>query len=143
MAKRSAEGLNSSRWTGRNWSEWVRLDLAIQEKAIPSHPGVYRLRGGRFKGLLYVGESSDIRRRLQSLRRALEKAARGLRKNTGHWAAPNVYSRLRGKQPQVSWLKDSVSEKSERKGIECECIADHRRRLKRKPNCQFVSLVAE
>ena len=115
------------------------LDLVLEQGNVPGQPGVYRLRGRRLSGLLYVGESQNLEKRLQVLRWALGKAAEGKTGRTGHWAALNLHTRLRGRKLEVSWLKDAIPAKSERKGIECECIAAHRWHLDRNPDCQFVA----
>lgn len=139
MARGRAGNPHARRWLGRRWTSWTLLAEVLQKGAIPDQPGVYRLRGRRSKGLLYVGETEGLRGRLGDLRRALGKAATGLNKDTGHWAAPNLHARLKGRQPELSWLRDPIPLKAERKGIECECIAAHRWHLDRNPDCQVVS----
>ena len=131
---------HGARWLGRRWTNWAMLEDVLDRSVVPRQPGVYRLRGKRFTGLLYVGESGNLHERLIALRHALGRAADGKTEKTGHWAAQNLHMRLKGRKLVVSWLKDAVPAKSERKGIECECIAAHRWHLDRNPDCQFVSL---
>jgi hypothetical protein len=131
-------------WVGRRWSRWVSLDNVSENVLVPRHAGIYRLRRRRQSGLLYLGESDDLRRRLVRLVRGTRLAARGQRRQIGHWAAPCVERHMRGGGVvEVSWLLESVADKTERRGLECEYIAAHRFALGRNPTCQFVALPAE
>ena len=139
MARGRAGDPHRRRWLGRRWTSWYSLDDAVGEHLVPQQPGVYRLRRGGLVGLLYVGESDDLGRRLRDLRGALRAAARGKTRNTGHWAAPCIHAHLRGRKLEVSWLLERVPDDAERNGIESECIAAHRWQLGRNPDCQFES----
>lgn len=135
--------MQSNAWLGRRWSEWLTLNIVLQRGYGPPHqPGVYRIRDARVSdSLLYIGESNDLRGRLFQLRNAMEKVAKGGKQGPPHWAGASILHHQRqGAVIEVSWLLDAVNDESERKGIECECIAAHRWLLKSNPACQFIAL---
>ncbi|NYT12773.1 MAG: GIY-YIG nuclease family protein [Methanomassiliicoccales archaeon] len=48
-----------------DWSEWMELNLSNVQK-IPTQPGVYRIYDSEKQEMLYLGESSNLRMRIQS-----------------------------------------------------------------------------
>lgn len=140
VARQFPGNAHSGTWLGRRWSRWATLDKALGKAEAPSQPGVYRIRNANGEGLLYIGESESIRRRLASLRRGMSNVRIGKSVNTGHWAAPCIFHHEQGGAlVEVSWLEDQVPEKAERRGLESEYIAAHRWAAGCNPSCQFVA----
>lgn len=68
--------IESQRWMSLDWSEWEELSLRNIQK-IPTQPGVYRIYDSERREMLYLGESSNLRMRIQShSRRGWESNAR-------------------------------------------------------------------
>ena len=57
--------MESQRWMSLDWSEWEELSLGNIQK-IPTQPGVYRIYDSERREMLYLGESSNLRMRIQS-----------------------------------------------------------------------------
>jgi hypothetical protein len=57
--------IESQRWMSLDWSEWEELSLRNIQK-IPTQPGVYRIYDSERREMLYLGESSNLRMRIQS-----------------------------------------------------------------------------
>lgn len=57
--------IESQRWMSLDWSEWKELDLRNIQR-IPTQPGVYRIYASEGLEMLYLGESRNLRMRIQS-----------------------------------------------------------------------------
>jgi hypothetical protein len=56
--------IESQRWMSLPWSDWAELNLVNIQK-IPAQPGVYRIYDSEKRVMLYLGESSNLRTRIQ------------------------------------------------------------------------------
>ena len=65
--------INTQDWCSLQWTEWVPLQSAAIGRAIIQGPGVYRIRhkGGNPNRLVYIGQTGDLRGRLQALARCV------------------------------------------------------------------------
>ena len=57
--------IESQRWMSLDWSDWAELNLANVQR-IPIKPGVYRIYDSERRVMLYLGESVNLRMRIQS-----------------------------------------------------------------------------
>jgi hypothetical protein len=137
----------ASSWMGLHWSAWVSLDNATRayRGGSPPTPGLYRIRTNRSAGLIYVGETGKgIRNRLQMLQAAIRYASPGSVGRPPHVAGACVAAHIRGGHSvEVSWVVAPELDARERKGLECDLIAAHRRQLGSSPDCQFAGVFAE
>ena len=136
---------------GLSWSEWQDFDEAHRGKVIPATPGIYRFRARGEPGLLYIGESGDVkgrRRRLAALARGrkrhppefyLDWRAVGLlkRPHRGHYAAPYIRQcEDAGCRVEVSWAVEEHPGETERKAVEARLIQLHREAMSIDPPVQ-------
>ncbi|MFC2040741.1 hypothetical protein ACFLTY_00235 [Chloroflexota bacterium] len=137
------ESPHDNAWLGRSWSPFLSFhQVATRGFGPPHQPGLYRLRDANAqKLLLYIGEGTDIRMRMFQLRNAMNKVARGGPQGPPHWAGACILQHeQKGASVEVSWLLDAVPDEGERKGLECEYIAAHRKATGVNPECQFIAL---
>jgi len=130
-------------WLNQQWFPWISLAEALCRGFGPPHqPGIYRLRDTWSRdSLLYIGQGKDIRRRLFQLRNAMIKVSRGGKQGPPHWAGACIlHKQNQGAKIEVSWLERAVPDEADRKGLENDYIADHRRATSQNPECQFVSM---
>lgn len=67
--------MESQRWMSLDWSEWKELNLGNTQR-IPIQPGVYRIYDLRAQKMLYIGESSNLRKRIRNhIREDFESSA--------------------------------------------------------------------
>ncbi len=130
-------------WQGFNWSEWKVLD-ADSFAEVVKKAGVYRIRHrSEDRDLLeYIGESGDIRRRIQSLARGVY--AEEMPYRDPHTAAPCLWAIMDDVGPalEVSYTSPSKAENDQhRKGIEAALIALHRRETNRSPTANFGRII--
>ena len=130
-------------WNGLSWSEWYPLVNAL-ELDVPASPGLYRLRHcseGR-NGLEYIGESGDIRRRINSLRRGTFAGEMPFR--DPHTAAPCMWAirDAHGSDIEVSFTApERCADGQTRKAIETGLIATHRREVGQSPTANFGRII--
>jgi hypothetical protein len=120
-------------WQGVSWWPWIALKEAASNRgSIPRKQGIYRLRGRRGKGLLYIGTSVRLAERLQGLELAIHRAD-----HVGHYAGGCV-ARADRSGVEVSWVvRDRISKRN-LLGEEVDLIAAYRRTQGRGPRCQFA-----
>lgn len=121
------------RWQGIAWEPWVDLDEAASTRGrIPPKQGIYRIRLRRGKGLLYIGISGRLAKRLQGLRRAIDEPD-----HRGHYAGGCI-ARAGRSAVEVSWIVRDPVEKRDLMGEEVDLIAAYRRTMGPSPRCQFA-----
>jgi hypothetical protein len=125
-----------------SWSPWRRFDDDPRAE-IPAAPGLYRVRHHTdiAGGLTYIGESSDIRRRIGSLVRGTH--AERMPYRDPHTAAPCLWAIRHRDGPgfSVSHTTLGSEDAAERKGIEAALIAIHRHETGRSPTAQFGRII--
>jgi hypothetical protein len=137
------DDVHGEAWMGLIWTPWVGLEAATPAwgGGAPMAAGLYRLRAHGRPGLAYIGETGrGIRQRLQQLRTGMGYVANGVRvTGAPHVAAGCVLGHVNaGHDVQVSWTVAPDLPRRERKGVECDLIAAHRRVLSASPSCQFA-----
>jgi len=124
------------------WSPWRRFDDDPRAE-IPAAPGLYRVRHDTdcADGLTYIGESSDIRRRIGSLVRGTR--AERMPYRDPHTAAPCLWAIRHRDGPGFSVSHTTLvsADAAERKGIEAALIAIHRHETGRSPTAQFGRII--
>jgi hypothetical protein len=126
-----------------DWSEWVRLD-EDSFSTVPKEPGLYRIkhRASNRDYLEYIGESGDIRRRIQSLARGVY--AEEMPYRDPHTAAPCLWAVRDSVGPalEISYTAPAKArDEQHRKGIEAALIALHRRETNRSPTANFGRII--
>jgi hypothetical protein len=134
-------------WGSVSWCGWEAFDRTVSEDRIPASGGIYRFRNRGEPGLLYIGEGSDRRRRLQTLekyskahpaRYYLEWPAGDPRPFRGHYAAPFLrLCRDIGCVVEVSWTIDVHAEPGSRKALETSLIRQYYDEAHSYPPWQF------
>lgn len=126
-----------------DWSEWKALG-ADSFSEVPQEPGLYRIRhrSEERNHLEYIGESSDTRRRIQSLARGVY--AEEMPYRDPHTAAPCLWA-VRddiGPALEVSYTTPSKAKNEQhRKGLEMTLIALHRRETNQSPTGNFGRII--
>ena len=124
------------------WSRYRRFDDDPRAE-IPAAPGLYRVRHHTdiAGGLTYIGESSDIRRRIGSLVRGTH--AERMPYRDPHTAAPCLWAIRHRDGPGFSVSHTTLvsEDAAERKGIEAALIAIHRHETGRSPTAQFGRII--
>jgi len=130
-------------WMGFDWSAWKPLSVDSFSD-IPKKPGLYRVRHEEKENgcLEYIGESGDVRRRIQSLARGVYAEEMPFR--DPHTAAPCLWA-VRdhvGQGLEVSHITPSkATDEQHRKGLEAALIALHRREMNRSPTANFGRII--
>jgi hypothetical protein len=121
------------KWQGVAWEPWIGLKEATSTRGdIPRKQGIYRLRGRRNKGLLYIGISVRLAQRLQGLNRAISRTD-----HVGHYAGGCI-ARAVGSSVEVSWVVREKISKRDLLGEEVDLIATYRKVMRSSPRCQFA-----
>jgi hypothetical protein len=130
---RKADDPRGDRWQGVAWEPWIALkDAASKRGCIPRKQGIYRVRGRRGKGLLYIGMSVRLAQRLHGLERAIHRAD-----HVGHYAGGCV-AHAAGGSAEVSWVVRARVSKRRLLGEEVDLIAAYRKAIGSSPRCQFA-----
>ncbi|MDL5363883.1 GIY-YIG nuclease family protein [Halalkalicoccus sp. NIPERK01] len=134
----------SSDWGGVAWSDWLPLN-SNSFGTVPREPGLYRIRHQDADRLYleYIGESGDIRRRIQSLARGVY--AEEMPYRDPHTAAPCLWAIRHEVGPALEVSHVSATElgdKQQRKGLETAFIALHRRATDRSPTANFGRIIS-
>jgi len=78
-------------WCDLIWTDWIELKSRSKERAIiPREQGVYRVRAEGYDGLIYVGQTNELKRRTGALARHTDKIE--MPWNDPHTAAPNLWA---------------------------------------------------
>jgi hypothetical protein len=142
-------------WQGFAWSHWYRLDelcgplkqvrLRVdpedKDKGFETDKALYRIRLGRRRGLVYIGETSaSARTRLRTHYQGI-RAARGLNKYPQHgplgWYKGLALPRNANLVIWASWTPVPNLGKSDRRGVEAELIAAYRAIMGKNPDYQW------
>lgn len=140
-----ADSPQATHWAGLSWNSWCSLGDADQRGEIPATAGVYRIRSVGDPGLLYIGQSATLRRRLHNLamglkhhpdpadRVSLPGASTEYR---GHSARPAIARCVAaGCEIQVSWSGGGLDDAVLRRRVEAAPIAQHQVELGWRPPC--------
>jgi hypothetical protein len=102
---------------GLNWTAWVKLkDEKEERKTIPVSQGVYRVRPVGKSFLMYIGQTSNLKRRTRMFARYSFKLE--MPWNNPHTAAPNlwVWRQEQGWDYEVSVATTSTLTRQNREG---------------------------
>lgn len=130
-----SENVRGADWLGLGWQRWIELDKAVAgQRGIPRVQGIYRVRRRRARGLLYMGSSVNLSKRLRGLHRGLDDPDGG-----HHYAAGCVASRAPDHAVRVCWVELPDIDRRELMGREVDLIAAYRTSTGGKsPSCQFA-----
>lgn len=77
-------------WLGLDWTDWIPLKTTPKvRKIIPTSQGVYRIRADGYSGIIYIGQTTNLKTRTASLSNNSHKKTIPL--NDPHTAAPNLW----------------------------------------------------
>ncbi|MHA1749289.1 MAG: GIY-YIG nuclease family protein [Promethearchaeota archaeon] len=113
-------------WCGLAWSKWIDLISRSREREIISNEqGVYRVRVKENQGLVYIGQTNNLKRRTGSLARHTNK--REMPWNDPHTAAPNLWAwkQEKGWNYEVSIATTNLT-KQNRMALECFLLWQYR-----------------
>ncbi len=120
------------------WSRWVPLSRALQAEELKDTPGLYRVRVLDLEGLIYVGQTAKLRRRLaDNLRRAVHGAE--IPGNAPHTAGPALWA-YRHENPGADYEVSVLpfdSAPAVWKAAESLAISLEREQWQRSPRFQF------
>lgn len=106
-------------WNDLVWTEWIELKSKGRERGIiPREQGVYRIRAEGYNGLIYIGQTNELKRRTGALARHTNK--KEMPWNDPHTAAPNLWAWKQDKKwkYEVSVATTSLSRQN-RMALEC------------------------
>lgn len=116
-----------------NWKGWVELkpQSEVSKKNelddAKNEPGLYRIRHPKFARLVYIGESSKVRRRMSTLANKIQQEKMPYR--DPHTAAMSLWSYINeyGGSFEVSWIEpEYADQKRWRKGMEAGLLCLYR-----------------
>ena len=113
-------------WDNLDWTDWIPLrSNQKKRKIIPTSQGIYRVRAEGYSGLVYLGQSNNMKRRTASLARHLDNEA--MPYNDPHTAAPNLWAwrKEKGWSYEVSVTKTDHSRQT-REAYECYLLWQYR-----------------
>ena len=113
-------------WLEQEWTEWIPLKSNQKKrKIIPTSQGIYRVRAEGHSGLVYVGQTNNLKRRTASLARHLDNEA--MPYNDPHTAAPNLWAWRQEKEwsYEVSVTETDLSRQT-REAYECYLLWQYR-----------------
>lgn len=131
-------------WLGLEWRDWAELDPAAGSlAALPTEPGLYRVRHLDRDGLTYIGETG------RSLRGRVRALARGtydddMPYRDPHTAAPCLWAIRDQDGPafEVSVAAPAVAtDTQQRKAMEDALIARYRRAVGESPTANFGRII--
>jgi hypothetical protein len=139
-AHRPASDPHGRFWQGYGWSKWYDFPAIVRETPEGQDAnsikgsGIYRFAVPRRRGLVYIGQASEVRRRLAGHARAVNdvRGARVRRHLGFHYALAKHPGDMR-----VSWIGLGSLDKADRLGIECDLISAHRTIVGSNPDWQF------
>jgi hypothetical protein len=117
----------ASDWLGLNWTAWVKLKAEKEErKNNPVSQGVYRVRPVGKNFLMYIGQTSNLKRRTRILARNSTKLE--MPSTDPHTAASNlwVWRQQQGWDYEVSVATTSTLTRQNREGLECMLLWKYR-----------------
>lgn len=115
-----------SDWLGLVWSDWIPLKTNQKvRKIIPPSQGVYRIRSQGYQGIIYIGQTSNLKRRTATLARHSYNTI--IPFNDPHTAAPNlwVWRKENGFNYEVSVSTTEISRQN-REAFECWLLWQYR-----------------
>lgn len=117
-------------WLEFDWTNWVSLHPDDNEaSALPTDPGLYRVRHQAYDGLVYLGETGrSVRGRIRALARGIHDGEMPF--SDPHTGSPCLWAVVDRHGPgfEVSaTTPDKATERYQRKAIEDALIALHRR----------------
>ncbi|HXA27348.1 MAG TPA: GIY-YIG nuclease family protein [Candidatus Angelobacter sp.] len=134
-------------WQGYQWSDWYDFPDFLVANAYGNdddgdtakQAGIYRFAVPRRRGLVYIGQTSVLRRRLAGHARAAKDARESTKRRLGfhHKLAAHFDQ---GGRIRVSWTALESLDKADRLGIECDLIAAHRTIVGSNPTWQFLAI---
>jgi len=113
-------------WDDQEWTDWIPLrSTQKKRKIIPTSQGIYRVRAERYSGLVYLGQTNNLKRRTASLARHLDNEA--MPYNDPHTAAPNLWAwrKEKGWSYEVSVTETDHSRQT-REAYECYLLWQYR-----------------
>ncbi|OKY78313.1 MAG: GIY-YIG superfamily endonuclease [Candidatus Methanohalarchaeum thermophilum] len=120
------------------WSNWIQLNHSqVLESDVKHVDGVYKIRARELPGYVYIGETSNLRRRIRTLDRKINQGEIPFR--DPHTAAPCLWAINQefGPKLEVSYQNLPEADDRIRKGYEAFLIAQHRKKYGYSPIANF------
>jgi predicted GIY-YIG superfamily endonuclease len=100
-------------WLDLKWTDWIPLKTTPKvRKIIPTSQGLYRIRADGYSGIIYIGQTTNLKRRTSTLSNHSHKDQMPF--SDPHTAAPNlwVWRKEKGWTYEVSVTKTELSKQN-------------------------------